>query len=748
MLDNRFSCLFDTISDVVNLKCKKALLQLTALLESNGDMGMAEEFAYIKDDYNRMTSYWLNDVKDPCLENMINGLARRIANFISEYSSRLLNQEDSCYLLTLKRQAGKKGDSWIWSDIRHKLESFVSDEALAGLDFAGEGEERLERIIDEHYEYSQRLFNHIATMGLICGNEVDDVIDLLCSPTVDSGDQQLIVSALTLSGSRAFDINKFKVMAHVCRKGATMRVRQRALVGFVLTQGYNMNVIYKEQNDIFAETIADEDIASQLVELQMQMLFCKKAESDSDVLEKEIMPEMLKNSPIRINKGKLEEKEDSIEDILGGNDEESRAEEVERLINKMNGMQKAGSDIFFNGFSHMKNFPFFDNMVNWFLPFSNSNKNVRQCLKTYGGAGFLELLFSNTSFCDSDRFSFVFAFEHVVKRMPSSILEHLNTSNLNTDKGMEETPTLYRRNYLQCLYRFFKLFKWSNGYFSPFVQWRKYKGACYWSHGNRSSYVPFYVFIVNTLFLNTRWLEENLPRLMLFFCKNHYEGLDIELMAIIWPYIDTYEGNMARGKFYDTFLLGDSGLEYYQRALELKPNSVIAKKKVALHLMEYNPEEAKKMLMELKQEGVDSPSMNYHLALSCLKVGDYTTGLPLLYKLEYMYPEDDKINALFGATLLLGGNIEKAYAVFDKVMDFQSTKINSIAFLVACWLKTGSVTKTIEAVKSKNITIAKDSGDDYDYDDHEKYEDVLFRNGICRAELEMMYEEVSEEWCK
>ena len=81
-------------------------------------------------------------------------------------------------------------------------------------------------------------------------------------------------------------------------------------------------------------------------------------------------------------------------------------------------------------------------------------------------------------------------------------------------------------------------------------------------------------------------------------------------------------------------------------------------------------------------------------------------------------------------------------------MDFQSTKINSIAFLVACWLKTGSVTKTIEAVKSKNITIAKDSGDDYDYDDHEKYEDVLFRNGICRAELEMMYEEVSEEWCK
>lgn len=736
-LDERFVKLFYSLFLTGYYGCKGAINDLEANMEEYGDMGMEDTIDAIREDFERLEDYWLRDVKDPCLDKMVNKITVRIANAISEYSSRLLNQEDSCYLLTLKREAGRKGDLWQWSDIRRKLESFISDEALAGLDFDGQGRERLYRIIDEHYEYSKRLFNHLATMGLLGGNDADDIIDLLSSPTVDSSDQQLIVSALTLSGSRAFDINKYRIMAHVCRSGANMMVRQRALVGFVLTQGYCMYKIFPEQKEIFDEVMADDDIASQLVELQMQMVFCMKAMGDSEVLENEIMPEMLKNSPVRIKDGKFEEMDESMDDILGTNDIEKRTEEVERLMGRLHGMQNSGADIFFKGFSHMKRFPFFNDMVNWFLPFSTSHRSMREVVDMLGGDDFFRMLFSKTSFCDSDRYSFVLALQHVFRQMPAEVFEQLKTSSRCDDmQDVVDTPTLYRRNYLQGLYRFFKLFKWRNGYFSPFVLIHQ-DGEVFCNSEENISYIPYYLFASNPLFLESEWLKKNLPRLLLFFCKNELEFF-YEDLYVEWPLIDTFEGNMAMAKYLDKIHHCYSGkvLPYYKRALELNPQSVVAKKMVAYKSMETEPEQAKRLLFELLESDADNVKLNYNAAKVCYDLGDYKSGLPLLYKLEYMYPDDLKIKYLFGATLVLNGNFDKACAVFDKVDDYENMgDVCPLCVVAAYWLATRSVAKTIEAVNGKGIVI-----DNYDLSSEEikRYINLLLDNGISHAEYNLM----------
>ena len=61
-----------------------------------------------------------------------------------------------------------------------------------------------------------------------------DIEELLLSPAVDTNDQQILVSAITLSLLIQFDIVKFKTMIRVYRHGTDEAVRQRALVGWAI----------------------------------------------------------------------------------------------------------------------------------------------------------------------------------------------------------------------------------------------------------------------------------------------------------------------------------------------------------------------------------------------------------------------------------------------------------------------------------------------------------------------------------
>ena len=81
------------------------------------------------------------------------------------------------------------------------------------------------------------------------------------------------------------------------------------------------------------------------------------------------MPDIMRNSNLTIGRlGIMEKEEDAIESILHQDADEKRMEQMEEKVRKMMDMQKQGSDIYFGGFSQMKRFPFFNDMVNWFTP--------------------------------------------------------------------------------------------------------------------------------------------------------------------------------------------------------------------------------------------------------------------------------------------------------------------------------------------------------------------------------------------
>lgn len=724
---------------------KAAVANIKILMSEYGDYGLGDELEAIEKDVERMYDYWSKGVKDPSLENVAGDITRRLAEIVSEFTTRSMNTEDSCYMVAMNRTADKKGDSWEWDDVRNKLEAMMSDEAIAGLYMEGNGKEKLYRLIDEHNEYQKRLFYHTACCGLLKRQDANKIKKLLVSPTVDSSDQQVLVSALTLAGSRAFDILKYEIMAYVCRNAADMYVRQRALVGLVLTQGYGMHAIYPEQKAILDDLLADEEIYSQLVELQMQLVFCAKAEEDSRIMSEEIIPNMMKVAPYKItSKGFEEVEEDITDEILGKDSAEMRAEQVEKLYGQLKEMQSAGSDMFFTGFAQTKKGPFFDEMVNWFVPYGSMRKGIREIYEMFGGKSFFDFFLANSSMCDSDKFSFVTVMGSLYDEKTKHLFEKIKkiNSGINYEAPDETDPTMYRRNYLQGIYRFFRLFKWTNAYLSPF------ESSTVDAYLN-VLYKPYLVFAINPLFTSTEWYKNEMPRLFMFFSKNMGREIMEQMKYYDVNVVETYEGYMAYVKYLQNMYgcYTDECVDYLKKAVKINPTSLVAKKMLSkAYINSGQSEKALPILEDYCNEENSSPYINYLFALANFETGEFEKPLSILYELEYKYPDNTQVSTLLGILLLLKGEYKRSLRLLEKgdIASDDTEELYAKAYVVAYLIETKSITKTMEFMRKESLKIFN-----FFTSDRLLCKGLMLQrlkeNGFSKTDVEMLIE-LSKEW--
>ena len=137
---------------------------------------------------------------------------------------------------------------------------------------------------------------------------------------------------------------------------------------------------------------------------------------------------------------------------------------ITRKIEEFNAMQLEGSDVFIATFSHLKAFPFFKTLSNWFLPFYPSHSTVLENLGA-GRLGLAEVVQHAPYLCNSDKYSFCLslgALPDSQRSMMSAQLEEQNAA-LNEARQSELPDNRKQRvsiinAFVQDLYRFFKLF--------------------------------------------------------------------------------------------------------------------------------------------------------------------------------------------------------------------------------------------------------------------------------------------------
>jgi tetratricopeptide (TPR) repeat protein len=619
-----------------------AIAEMETYLAAYPQQQTQERLSGIKTEYELMSDYWRRGVNDPQLEQLYQYLLQRVyvlyANIASYHRMRSYPILAGVYnRVRLERQ------DWSLSEIRQEMEAFVSDVAMLELEPEHTRQEKAEGLYKAHQSQMNNLFSYVLTSRMWTEGVGHDFEEILISPTIDNNDQQLLVSSVTLSLLNQFDMAKFRTLVNVYRRSQDEPVRQRALVGWVLSLKEEMRKIYPEQEELVLSLLSSEKVREELTELQMQLVYCLNAEKDTHTIQQEIMPDILKNNNLQFNRFGIEEREDDpMEDILHPEASEQRMEKLEETFGRMMNMQKQGSDIYFGGFSQMKRFPFFYDIPNWFVPFYMQHPDIIHFVRRAEGNKFLEKMMRQGPFCNSDKYSFIIAFQQVIERIPDGMRKMLERGEATMGDLPEEelqTPAFIRRAYLMDLYRFYRLYSGRNEFQNPFDTGHDELGSCeffsLWLFKG-SPLEPYKDEIVRLL--KRQKLEKNAKRLLDSYSDDHHS-----IQYYIW-----------------------SGM--FAKALELEPGNQKALQGYAREMFNAGLyEESAEAYDELLMLNPDKTSYLLNKSICLVNLKDYEEALKILYRLNYNHPEDNHVNRVLAWTHLCSHQLEQADKLYKQL---------------------------------------------------------------------------------
>ena len=426
----------------------------------------------VKNDYRLMQDAMMRGLRDDKIDEVYDDITRKVygASLDVLIEEKVKKYSSFAYARTSAQQTEAHPDA-----VRTVLEAYVQDMAMMAFEPENTRKAKMEKLTADHHAYMKQLFNALLVAPMWNDRRAADFADLLLSPTIDRDDALLLVSAVMLATMNVNDPYKWDMLAEVYVRATDKVLKMRALVGWVLSLPYDPRGprLFPFVQERIKAMLADKTTLKQMLDMQMQMLFCCNADADNEEIQRNIMPTLIKNTNLQMTRlGIVEKEDDPMKDIMDPNTAERDMEEMERKYRKMMDMQKQGSDIYFGGFSKMKTFPFFYDLCNWFAPFNAAHPALGAARERLAGSTFLNNLMENGPFCDSDKYSFALAIAQIMDRMPDNIKEMLNsdaTFGPTVSKDDQEDPAYICRSYLQSLYRFFRLYRSKRDFLNPFI---------------------------------------------------------------------------------------------------------------------------------------------------------------------------------------------------------------------------------------------------------------------------------------
>ena len=715
--------LINVFSHLEERNLSAAINELESFLSVHPHQVNSDRLHALRTDFQLMADYWKRGFKDPQLPKLYLSLLQRMY-VLSVNISRNYGIGHSSFLSSIYLRQHMTARDWAPQIIREELETFVSDTAMLELEPPHTRENKQRELYSRHEHEMKVLFDHIFTSDIWTDGIAMVMEEILLSPTVDSNDQQLIVSAVMLSALEYFDMAKFRTLIHVYEKASDERVRQRALVGWVLVLNCRVAVsIYPELTVLVQKLLEDEHHCKELVELQEQIIFCMNAEQDTQTIQKEIMPDMWKNQSFRMTRNGIEEiEEDPMEDILHPGEQERKLEKMEASFQRMIDMQKQGSDIYFGGFSQMKRFPFFNELSNWFVPFYPNHPAVIDVIEETTQSQFLHQMVEKGPFCNSDKYSFIFIFQQVLNQIPKKMRGMLERGEVTMNEmALEEleTAAYIRRSYLQDLYRFFRLFPQRADFVNPFDTKEARYLFCSEPVFSRTHMEPFFNEIAAFLLKQKRMSE--VAKLL----ENYGEARRDFQFWMMAGYLAQHAVNVLQ--------LDEDDLQCYTNALALQPDNERALAGYARALFSRRMyKEALEAYEKLLVICPDKKSYRLNRAVSLTNISQYGEALKDLYRLNYESPDDQNVNRVLAWTLVCEGKYEAADKIYIQLLSGEVHPDDLLNYGYALWFS-GHIDEAADCFHR----FLKETGRDAECI-LENEADLLREKGVTEPEQQMM----------
>lgn len=457
-------------SHIEEKRLKEALDGIRELSVQQQNWAITDKIAELTTNYQFMLHYLIEGKKDPEQKKVYNKLIRDIYMLAEDAAEHLLLKESSSIFFDKMRLMGLRIPPTI-EEYRTSISKLA--DTLSFIDLLEEGPEKESRIRQTAIAREETQLDLFYTVFVSpranedfiasCRNFMDDL-------SIPQLEKSLLISALTMSILQRFDARKIELLLDLCKHPEEELVI-RAVTGIIpIFQVYSSRLeLYAGCNSRLKLLSDDTTFVRRFIAVVIGFIQAHETEKITKKLTEEIIPEMMKLSPMIGKKIKLDEwmgetgfdeKNPEWQNIL---DETGLTDKLQEFTE----LQLEGADVFHSTFSNLKSYPFFQQMSNWFLPFTPLHSSVRPLFSNQSEKDSLIETFSGSSLiCNSDKYSFCFSIMMMPENYRRMMTSQLGAESNELKKMQTEEEALqpYQKEetmikqYIQDLYRFFKLF--------------------------------------------------------------------------------------------------------------------------------------------------------------------------------------------------------------------------------------------------------------------------------------------------
>lgn len=440
---------YGIIGSLDNKELKNAFNSLQNLIAGAKDYSFQDKLTELHETYKYMLKYSTEGVNDPMQKQIYHNLLISAYELTDDLRNKVLSRDSSLSYYSKRRTIELSGI--IPFNNLHVLLQQSYDINQGQFD-----------------EAQSLLFNKIWVSDSLKQDETISLKELISDISLPYITTCIIVSALTLALQASFDEEKLMLLFDAANQ-ENEEIKVRAIIGILLTLYiYRKRIyLYPSIDERLAELAEHPGFAPLLQTIILKFILSRETEKITKKIQTEILPEMMKLSP-QLNK-KL-----NIQDLTidSQGDEmnpewQSKLENsgLEEKLKEFTELQMEGADVMHSSFIHLKSYSFFNEISNWFLPFTARHSAISGN-KLFNDKDnlILESLTDSSFICNSDKYSIYFSMMSIPAEQRAMIANQFNgeaeelmkqkKEELNTRRQKSETII---GQYIQDLYRFYKI---------------------------------------------------------------------------------------------------------------------------------------------------------------------------------------------------------------------------------------------------------------------------------------------------
>ena len=632
---------------------KEAFEQTQSLIAGIRDYSFMDQLNELQDTYKYMLRYRMEGAKDPMEDQIYHNLIASAYLLADQVRNRALDVESPITYYSQRRTL-RKQRLLSYAQLHAELvEMAACLSETKGT--SAEANRRIEVTLVQ-------LFNKVWTADPLNTEEVVALQAILRDKQLPFEVACQLISALLLALQASFDMAKLSLLFDAAAQSQE-EIRCRALICLLLTLAY-----YRKRTANYPEidrrlaALADliPGFTSLLRQITLRFILARETEKINQKLQNEILPQLLKNNPILNQKIKADEI--SPELFSEGMNPEWEAylsnQQTEKQMEAFAEMQREGADLMHSSFVHLKHYPFFREVSNWFLPFRLSHTAIQAILDGEDKATtLLNLLTQNKNICNSDKYSLYLSMTDIPKQMRQLMSQKLgdemlgliNDTTVNLQSPQKQREQIISQ-YIQDLYRFFKLYPGHLDFEDVFT----------------------YPLDFHNLALLQPYMadKETLNAIGESYLRKNYFADALAVFDQLSE-IDEENGELFQKKGYCKQMMGqiEEALQAYLRADLTHSDSKWLNRRIASCYRNLKqPEKALVYYRRLEAKQPDDMNLQINIGHCYLELRNFTEALKYFYKVDYLDNQSTKAWRPIAWCSFLTGKYDQARNYYRKIL--------------------------------------------------------------------------------